>query len=95
MSKPNGSGISYWITLRLDTLYNEGDSAYVSTIAKSINDLLIGCDNMTATAGSEIVQSGRPIFDDIFQHLWPYIGNNTANVVLQMVKRLWLIRIDQ
>ncbi|GFW42344.1 chitin-binding type-2 domain-containing protein [Trichonephila clavipes] len=39
---------------------------------------------MTATAGSDVVQSGRPIFDDIFQHLWPYIGNNTANVVFQM-----------
>ncbi|GFY17019.1 uncharacterized protein TNCV_1087961 [Trichonephila clavipes] len=51
--------------------------------------------SMTATAGSDVVQSGRPIFDDFFQHLWPYIGNNTANVVFQMVKRLWLIRIDQ
>ncbi|GFX97219.1 hypothetical protein TNCV_557091 [Trichonephila clavipes] len=49
----------------------------------------------TATAGSDVVQSGRPIFDDFFQHFWPYIGNNTANVVFQMVKRLWLIRIDQ
>ncbi|GFY30946.1 hypothetical protein TNCV_1629201 [Trichonephila clavipes] len=49
----------------------------------------------TATAGSDVVQSGRPVFDDFFQHLWPYIGNNTANVVFQMVKRLWLIRIDQ
>ncbi|GFT88541.1 hypothetical protein TNCV_263211 [Trichonephila clavipes] len=49
----------------------------------------------TATAGSDVVQSGRPIFDDLFQHLWPYIGDNTANVVYQMVKRLWLIRIDQ
>ncbi|GFS77224.1 hypothetical protein TNCV_3758131 [Trichonephila clavipes] len=49
--------------------------------------------NGTATAGSDVVQSGRPIFDDIFQHLWPYIGNNMANDV--MVKRLWLIRIDQ
>ncbi|GFX21793.1 reverse transcriptase [Trichonephila clavipes] len=49
----------------------------------------------TATAGSDVVQSGRPIFDDFFQHLRPYIGNNTANVVFQMVKRLWLIRIDQ
>ncbi|GFV42249.1 hypothetical protein TNCV_3164801 [Trichonephila clavipes] len=49
----------------------------------------------TLTAGSDVVQSGRPIFDDFFQHLWPYIGNNTANVVFQMVKRLWLIRIDQ
>ncbi|GFU98680.1 hypothetical protein TNCV_1765041 [Trichonephila clavipes] len=44
---------------------------------------------------SDVIQSGRPIFDDFFQHLWPYIGNNTANVVFQMVKRLWLIRIDQ
>ncbi|GFU52214.1 hypothetical protein TNCV_3052351 [Trichonephila clavipes] len=49
----------------------------------------------TATAGSDVVQSGRPIFDDFFQHLWPYIGNKTANVVFQMAKRLWLIRIDQ
>ncbi|GFU97211.1 hypothetical protein TNCV_2537581 [Trichonephila clavipes] len=49
----------------------------------------------TATDGSNVVQSGRPIFDDFFQHLWPYIGNNTANVVFQMVKRLWFIRIDQ
>ncbi|GFT82683.1 hypothetical protein TNCV_1634461 [Trichonephila clavipes] len=49
----------------------------------------------TATAGSDVVQYGRPIFDDFFQHLWPYIGNNTANVAFQMVKRLWLIRIDQ
>ncbi|GFT73008.1 hypothetical protein TNCV_1977051 [Trichonephila clavipes] len=51
--------------------------------------------NRTAMAGSDVVQSGRPIFDDFFQHLWPYIGNNTANVVFQMVKRLWLIRMDQ
>ncbi|GFY23861.1 hypothetical protein TNCV_3536551 [Trichonephila clavipes] len=49
----------------------------------------------TATAGSDVVQSGRPIFDDFFQHLWPYIGNNMVSVVFQMVKRLWLIRIDQ
>ncbi|GFW49701.1 hypothetical protein TNCV_358041 [Trichonephila clavipes] len=49
----------------------------------------------TAPAGSDVVQSGCPIFDDFFQHLWPYIGNNTANVVFQKVKRLWLIRIDQ
>ncbi|GFS79446.1 uncharacterized protein TNCV_2369831 [Trichonephila clavipes] len=49
----------------------------------------------SSTAGSDVVQFGRPIFDDFFQHLWPYIGNNTANVVFQMVKRLWLIRIDQ
>ncbi|GFV04216.1 hypothetical protein TNCV_918371 [Trichonephila clavipes] len=49
----------------------------------------------TATAGWDVVQSGRPIFDDFFQHLWPYIGNNTANVVFQMVKRLWLIRVDE
>ncbi|GFU35714.1 hypothetical protein TNCV_1203881 [Trichonephila clavipes] len=53
------------------------------------------CKSRTATADSDVVQSGRPIFDDFFQHLWPYIGNNTANVVFQMVKRLWLIRMDQ
>ncbi|GFT63092.1 hypothetical protein TNCV_2835761 [Trichonephila clavipes] len=51
--------------------------------------------NKTSTAGSDVVQSGRPIFDDFFQHLWPYIGNNTANDAFQMVKRLCLIRIDQ
>ncbi|GFT19247.1 adhesion G protein-coupled receptor B2 [Trichonephila clavipes] len=51
--------------------------------------------HMTATAGSDVVQSGRPIFDDFLQHLWQYIGNNTANDVFQMVKCLWLIRIDQ
>ncbi|GFX17131.1 hypothetical protein TNCV_4266571 [Trichonephila clavipes] len=55
----------------------------------------LSLDGRTATTGSDVVQSGRPIFDDFFQHLWPYIGNNTANVVFQMVKRLWLIRIDQ
>ncbi|GFV29252.1 hypothetical protein TNCV_4602841 [Trichonephila clavipes] len=49
----------------------------------------------TATTGSDVVQSERPIFDDFFQHLWPYFGNITANVVFQMVRRLWLIRIDQ
>ncbi|GFW88209.1 hypothetical protein TNCV_3709091, partial [Trichonephila clavipes] len=42
----------------------------------------------TAMAGSDVVQSGRPIFHDFFQHLWPYIVNNTANVVFQMVKRV-------
>ncbi|GFW12019.1 hypothetical protein TNCV_4530851 [Trichonephila clavipes] len=49
----------------------------------------------TSTAGSDVVQSGRPIFDDFFHHLWPYIGNSSANIVFQMVKRLWLIRLDQ
>ncbi|GFS76985.1 hypothetical protein TNCV_3756431 [Trichonephila clavipes] len=59
------------------------------------HDEFRGLPIRTATAGSDVVQSGRPIFDDFFQHLWPYIGKNTANVVFQMVKRLWLIRIDQ
>ncbi|GFV15852.1 hypothetical protein TNCV_988351 [Trichonephila clavipes] len=59
------------------------------------NHCLTQYPGVTATAGSDVVQSGRPIFDDFFQHLWPYIGNNTANVVFQIVKRLWLIRIDQ
>ncbi|GFW99232.1 hypothetical protein TNCV_3010001 [Trichonephila clavipes] len=65
----------------------------VSNILKTIPRF--GAKSRTATAASDVVQSGRPIFDDFFQHLWPYIGNNTANVVFQMVKRLWLIRIDQ
>ncbi|GFW23808.1 hypothetical protein TNCV_4496851 [Trichonephila clavipes] len=81
--------------------------ATVKTKTQCLNDLFINFTNFpyirtssdigweTATAGSDVVQSGRPIFDDFFQHLWPYIGNNTANVVFQMVKRLWLIRIDQ
>ncbi|GFW92250.1 hypothetical protein TNCV_3541361 [Trichonephila clavipes] len=72
-------------------------------ISENVSDCgELSCSNLdsdkdirTATAGSDVVQSGRPIFDDFFQHLWPYIGNNTANVVFQMVKRLWLIRIDQ
>ncbi|GFT51768.1 adhesion G protein-coupled receptor B2 [Trichonephila clavipes] len=51
--------------------------------------------HMTDTTGSDVVRSGRTILDDFSQHLWLYIDNNTANVVFQMVKRLWLIRIDQ
>ncbi|GFU29645.1 hypothetical protein TNCV_2408661 [Trichonephila clavipes] len=49
---------------------------------------------MTATTGSDVVQYGRLIFDDFFQHLWPSIDNNTVNIVFQMVRRLWLIRIE-
>ncbi|GFU65573.1 hypothetical protein TNCV_634961 [Trichonephila clavipes] len=52
------------------------------------NRLPRGFAGRTATAGSDVVQSGRPTFDDFFQHLWPYVGYNTANVVFQMVKRL-------
>ncbi|GFX20926.1 hypothetical protein TNCV_79811 [Trichonephila clavipes] len=66
-----------------------------STHGVQAHEISWSAKHMTATAGSDVVQSGRPIFDDFFQHLWPYIGNNTANVVFQMVKRLWLIRIDQ
>ncbi|GFV19691.1 hypothetical protein TNCV_479171 [Trichonephila clavipes] len=75
--------IENW-TSRLDYIRARRDSHMPEIIFK-----------ITATAGSDVVQSGRPIFDDFFQHLWPYIGNNTANVVFQMLKRLWLIRIDQ
>ncbi|GFV03606.1 hypothetical protein TNCV_5005271 [Trichonephila clavipes] len=76
--------------------YTNAGRSVLSTTLKM--DVLRDCEIFrvrTATAGSDVVQSGRPIFDDLFQHLWPYIGNNTANVVFQMVKRLWLIRIDQ
>ncbi|GFS76565.1 hypothetical protein TNCV_1621661 [Trichonephila clavipes] len=61
----------------------------------SLRDNRHRAGHKTATAGSDVVQSGRPIFDDFFQHSWPYIGNNTVNVVFQMVKRFWLIRIEQ
>ncbi|GFT50415.1 hypothetical protein TNCV_1004171 [Trichonephila clavipes] len=72
-----------------------GHSSFPPTALGRQDDQETTPGHMIATAGSDIVQSGRPIFDDFFQHLWPYIGNNTANVVFQMVKRLWLIRIDQ
>ncbi|GFX40660.1 hypothetical protein TNCV_1217831 [Trichonephila clavipes] len=72
-------------------LCNENNISNEIGLARASQNLIA----RTATAGSDVVQSGRPIFDDFFQHLWPYIGNNTANVVFQMVKRLWLIRIDQ
>ncbi|GFY13344.1 hypothetical protein TNCV_2336081 [Trichonephila clavipes] len=74
--------------LILDDLQNSPELANVALSPSSHLITII----MT---GSDVVQSGRPIFDDFFQHLWPSIGNNTANVVFQMVKRLWLIRIDQ
>ncbi|GFS83064.1 hypothetical protein TNCV_1286851 [Trichonephila clavipes] len=64
-------------------------------VAGSVSHRTRAPKSRTATAGSDAVQSGRPIFDDFFQHLWPYIGNNTAKVVFQMVTRLWLIRIDK
>ncbi|GFY23492.1 hypothetical protein TNCV_3941841 [Trichonephila clavipes] len=78
----------------LDRIVNR--SPNFSPVPKSSSSLSLHLlSSPTATAGSDVVQSGRPLFDDFFQHLWPYIGNNTANVVFQMVKRLWLIRIDQ
>ncbi|GFX29619.1 hypothetical protein TNCV_4776911 [Trichonephila clavipes] len=81
------------------TLSNQGEETGFITSGFGHPGILTprnaGVALVTATAGSDVVQSGRPIFDDFFQHLWPYIGNNTANVVFQRVKRLWLIRIDQ
>ncbi|GFT10530.1 hypothetical protein TNCV_1942921 [Trichonephila clavipes] len=73
--------------------YGCGSHEVVSGVV--ISSVRVSMTLRTATAGSDVVQSGRPIFDEFFQHLWPYIGNNTANIVFQMVKRLWLIRIDQ
>ncbi|GFV89130.1 hypothetical protein TNCV_4913291 [Trichonephila clavipes] len=85
-----------------DTLYIrcERDKYFVLYAPSEDKNLKMLCQDfwmviLTATAGSDVVQSGRPIFDDFFQHLCPYIGNNTANVVFQMVKQLWLIRIDK
>ncbi|GFX76705.1 hypothetical protein TNCV_664121 [Trichonephila clavipes] len=65
------------------------------TATNIVAAICLGLAVLTATAGSDVVQSGLQIFDDFFQHLWPYIGNNRTNVVFQMVKRLWLIRINQ
>ncbi|GFX82420.1 hypothetical protein TNCV_2871011 [Trichonephila clavipes] len=71
------------------------EGSYGNSSLRKVSELSIYSCQKNATAGSDVVQSGRPIFDDFFQHLWPYIGYNTANVVFQMVKRLWFIRIDQ
>ncbi|GFU79269.1 hypothetical protein TNCV_2137921 [Trichonephila clavipes] len=80
-------------TLLLSSLKHR---CYSKSCVRDNVTLLHKCFNiLTATARSDVVQSGRPIFDDFFQHLRPYIANNTANVVFQMIKRLWLIRIDQ
>ncbi|GFS91574.1 hypothetical protein TNCV_1139881 [Trichonephila clavipes] len=73
----------------------EFSSPFLESSSRWVDHCDARLGNSTATAGSDVVQSGCPIFDDFFQHLWPYIGNNTANVVFQMVKRLWLIRTDQ
>ncbi|GFV39002.1 hypothetical protein TNCV_965681 [Trichonephila clavipes] len=77
------------------SMSSKGQRKHDATHSGQLEWYRVRSDKMTATVGSDVVQSGRPIFDDFFQHLWPYIGNNTANVVFQMVKRLWLIRIDQ
>ncbi|GFX38215.1 hypothetical protein TNCV_3838141 [Trichonephila clavipes] len=90
VAKPTGGKerITRLVMVRLDS----DNLSLVNILNQFTHTLTVGT---TATAGSDVVQSGRPIFDDFFQHLWPYIGNNTASVVFQMVKRLWLIRIDQ
>ncbi|GFU24457.1 hypothetical protein TNCV_2264231 [Trichonephila clavipes] len=83
--------------IKIAVLRGKNAMEYHSELVKDLgnNALPYRAVARTATAGSDLVQSGRPIFDDFFQHLWPYIGNKMANVVFQMVKRLWLIRIDQ
>ncbi|GFW27435.1 hypothetical protein TNCV_162801 [Trichonephila clavipes] len=87
---------SYLDAHSVSNLYGTFPLKFLGVFLGIINSRIFPINSKrTATAGSDVVQSGRPIFDDFFQHLWPYIGNNTANVVFQMVKRLWLIRIDQ
>ncbi|GFV42248.1 transposable element Tcb2 transposase [Trichonephila clavipes] len=93
-----GGGLMVWAGFMLDghtPLHVFKRSSMTASVSYLPTPISVTHDHATATAGSDVVQSGRPIFDDFFQHLWPYIGNNTANVVFQMVKRLWLIRIDQ
>ncbi|GFW66905.1 hypothetical protein TNCV_4687901 [Trichonephila clavipes] len=49
---------------------------------------------VTAMAGSDVVQSGLPIFDD-FSNICGRISAITRRMLsLQMAKRLWLILID-
>ncbi|GFS88953.1 hypothetical protein TNCV_5037991 [Trichonephila clavipes] len=73
-------------------VFGEEVTAYV-IVSQTVGHAPLDCHGWLGC--SPIWIRSNPIFDDFFQHLWPYIGNNTANVVLQMVKRLWLIRIDQ
>ncbi|GFY09589.1 uncharacterized protein TNCV_380851 [Trichonephila clavipes] len=39
-------------------------------VANAARTTLVKSGLPTWTAGSDVVQSGRPIFDDFFQHLW-------------------------
>ncbi|GFV73603.1 hypothetical protein TNCV_1269831 [Trichonephila clavipes] len=82
---------------RITRAVNITNSSMLSRMRQELgNRIYKGCFfERTPTTGSDVVQSRRPIFNDFFQHLWPYIGNNTANAVFQIVKRLWLIRIDK
>ncbi|GFT44642.1 DUF4817 domain-containing protein [Trichonephila clavipes] len=83
------------------TFMQDGATSHTANPVKAFLIQMFGVDRnisrrrRIAMAGSDVVQSERPIFDYLSQHLWPYIGNNTAYGVFQMVKRLSLIRIDQ
>ncbi|GFY19889.1 COesterase domain-containing protein [Trichonephila clavipes] len=57
-------------------------AAAIIVVASLVVFVLFVTTFRTPTACSDVVQSGRPIFDDFFQHLWPYIGNNTAEFCL-------------
>ncbi|GFW53855.1 hypothetical protein TNCV_2446471 [Trichonephila clavipes] len=51
---------------------------------------LLNCNknNDTATAGSDVVQSGRPTFDDFFQHFGRISAITRRMLSSQRVKRL-------
>ncbi|PRD24696.1 UNVERIFIED_CONTAM: Histone H2A- orphon [Trichonephila clavipes] len=71
-----------WKLIALDFSFRKSESAHYAGIyfrTQCILHILVALHfkydfwHMTATAGSDVVPSGRPIFDDIFQHLWPFV----------------------
>jgi hypothetical protein len=49
---------------------------------------------MAASGFFTDLDSEEVIFDDFSAHLRQYFGNNSTNVIFQMFKSLWIIRID-
>ncbi|GFW05354.1 histone-lysine N-methyltransferase SETMAR [Trichonephila clavipes] len=76
--------VSNWLKTQAATFYEEGIEKLVPRYSTCLQNFGSYVER-TATASSDVVQSGRPIFDDFFQHLWPYIGNNMANAVTKRV----------
>ncbi|GFV50831.1 putative transposable element [Trichonephila clavipes] len=54
------------------------DSALHTLILQNLIVTSFLAHSRTATTGSDVAQSGRPIFDDFFQHLWISFTPNAA-----------------